>query len=555
MLEQLKLTNLALSDHTELELTPGMICITGETGAGKSLVINAITVISGGRADSSLVRQGCSSMEVSALFSLREDDPVLPLLESFGFADPDSPYEVLLRRVIFAEGKSRSYINGKAATLSQLRDLSSRLITVHGQHAGVRLTDERYQLELVDGYGRLKDKVKELNAVYDEYADLRHRLTALSEMQKSRAANFRQDRYELEELKKLNLQEGDYEQLESIFDRAVHREQFTAALAGLHNLIEGGEANMVSLLRASLSSLHKVSMYDQDLPAFIEDLESTVQHLSDCASRAALMAAESSDFNREEAEQKMSRIHELSRRFACAPKDLYLMTGCLEHKVEEFLSLKDSIHDLTEKVREVRGRYEELSTELTRLRQEAASRLATGVTDRIKSLSLPDASFDILMSRDNEGKPKRGGRDSLCFMFSANKGQDRRPLSAAASGGELSRLSLIIEVLTASVNSTPTLIFDEVDTGISGRTAAAVGALLKELGRFVQVISVTHLPQVAARADTQFSVSKITEKGSVNSRVSLLDTAGRIEEISRMIGGEIITDITRSSARELLQCG
>lgn len=253
-----------------------------------------------------------------------------------------------------------------------------------------------------------------------------------------------------------------------------------------------------------------------------------------------------------ELEERMSKVHELARRFSCAPADLYMMTERLERKVKDFWALRDRINEVTEEVRAARNHYEDLAAQLTSQRSAVAQDFSCSVNHKIKALALPDARFDVCLSRDSEGKPRLNGRDQLCFMFSANLGQELKPLSAVASGGELSRLALTIEVLTASVHSTPTLIFDEVDTGISGRTASAVGALLKELGQYVQVITVTHLPQVAAKANTQFVVAKYSERGEVNSTISQLDTEGRIEEISRMIGGSVITDTTRKSAYELL---
>lgn len=248
----------------------------------------------------------------------------------------------------------------------------------------------------------------------------------------------------------------------------------------------------------------------------------------------------------------MSKAHELARRFSCLPNELYLMTEKIELKVSEFLGLKERINKLTQEVVDARKQYESLALELTQARRQSASELSRRIGEKITELALPDARFDIVLTRDEESKPRLNGRDNLCFMFSANLGQELRPLSAVASGGELSRLALTIEVLTASVKSTPTLIFDEVDTGISGRTASAVGSLLRELGHYVQVITVTHLPQVAAKADTQFVVAKYNEDGQVNSTITSLDDNGRIEEISRMIGGSVITDTTRRSAYELL---
>lgn len=467
-------------------------------------------------------------------------------------AEETEETELILRRVVSAEGKSKAYINGHMATLSQLREISECLVAIHGQHASVKLMDEKQQLEIVDNFGKLKPLASKVNHAFNEYAVLRQQLTQLSESQKIGAQAYKQDRYELEELKRLALKEGDYEELEANFDKAMHQAQFMYAVSSLYNLIENSESSITTLLRERQAELDKVKSYDPAIVPLLESIDTALMNLYECSARAEELMAQDMELSSAELEERMSKVHELSRRFACAPQDLYLMTERLEQKVNQFLGLKDQINALTKKVQESRQTYELLCNELTLAREKASNKLATQIGERIKALALPDARFDIVMTRDNEGRPRLNGRDNLCFMFSANLGQDLKPLSAVASGGELSRLALIIEVLTASVKSTPTLIFDEVDTGISGRTASAVGALLKELGQYVQVITVTHLPQVAAKANTQFVVAKYNEDGQVNSTISLLDEQGRIEEISRMIGGSVITDTTRSSAYELL---
>lgn len=685
MLEQLKLNNLALAVQAEVDFTPGMICITGETGAGKSLVVDALGLVLGAKADANMVRQGQKQLEVSALFSLDNQPEVKALLASFGYlpesavtvtpsvpaapaepvapavsaastatepqdtalnaavhtvvegqgsqeaqsvsehhssvtaangsnlqyavvadgqavsveaasslqrerelaahaahaahmghvssscsevqtvsraggagagdvddADAEESNTLILRRVVTAEGKSKAYINGHMATLAQLRELSEGLVAIHGQHASVQLMDEKHQLEIVDNFGKLRPLVTAVNDAFNQYTKLRTELTRLSDEQKQGAAVYKQDRYELDELKRLDLHEGDYEELEAKFDRAMHQAQFSYALANFRNVVEGGDSNVISILREHLVELDKVKAYDPNLEKIMDNIEAAVLHLEDGSALATDLVAQDLEMSTTELEGRMSKVHDLARRFACSPKDLYLMTERLERKVNDFWSLRDRITEVTEEVKAARSRYEDLAEQLSAQRSSVARDFAHSINEKITALALPDARFDVDFVRDGDGKPRLNGRDRLCFMFSANLGQDLKPLSAVASGGELSRLALTIEVLTASVKSTPTLIFDEVDTGISGRTASAVGALLKELGRYVQVITVTHLPQVAAKANTQFVVAKSNVNGQVNSTISALDSDGRIEEISRMIGGSVITETTRKSAYELL---
>ena len=618
MLEQLNLNNLALSVEAEVDFTPGMICITGETGAGKSLVVDALSLVLGAKADANMVRQGEKQLEVNARFSLKNQFKAIKLLDDYGFlqernskssdqkivseqantaSDSQAPEnhssgdlissnapnleqvessevdtavvadgqavgfdswnmhdddELLLRRIVTCEGKSKAYINGHPATLTQLREIGQLLVAVHGQHDGVRLMDGKRQLEIVDNFGKLRPLANEVNDAFNRYSKLRHDLTKLAEEQKAGAMTYKQDRYDLEELKRLDFAQGDYEELESMFDRAQHQAQFSYILGNLHAGIELNENSLVAILGKYLSSLDKVKAFDQRIDKIVENVDAAVQNLLEASGLAEDLCTHTLDVSITELEGRMTKAHELARRFSCLPKELYLMAERIENKINNFVSLRKRISDLTEEVKAARADYEAKAQELTKERKLASASLASKIEEKIKVLSLPDAKFDIELSRDEECKPRPSGRDELTFMFSANLGQALRPLAAVASGGELSRLALAIEVLTASVNSTPTLIFDEIDTGISGRTALSVGELLNELGNYTQVITVTHLPQVAAKAHTQFVVAKYNEAGQVNSTITALNHDGRIEEISRMIGGSTITETTRQSARELL---
>ena len=618
MLEQLNLNNLALSVEAEVDFTPGMICITGETGAGKSLVVDALSLVLGAKADANMVRQGEKQLEVNARFSLKNQFKAIKLLDDYGFleernskssdqkivseqantaSDSQAPEnhrsgdlissnapnleqvessevdtavvadgqavgfdswnmhdddELLLRRIVTCEGKSKAYINGHPATLTQLREIGQLLVAVHGQHDGVRLMDGKRQLEIVDNFGKLRPLANEVNDAFNRYSKLRHDLTKLAEEQKAGAMTYKQDRYDLEELKRLDFAQGDYEELESMFDRAQHQAQFSYILGNLHAGIELNENSLVAILGKYSSSLDKVKAFDQRIDKIVENVDAAVQNLLEASGLAEDLCTHTLDVSITELEGRMTKAHELARRFSCLPKELYLMAERIENKINNFVSLRKRICDLTEEVKAARADYEAKAQELTKERKLASASLASKIEEKIKVLSLPDAKFDIELSRDEECKPRPSGRDELTFMFSANLGQGLRPLAAVASGGELSRLALAIEVLTASVNSTPTLIFDEIDTGISGRTALSVGELLNELGNYTQVITVTHLPQVAAKAHTQFVVAKYNEAGQVNSTITALNHDGRIEEISRMIGGSTITETTRQSARELL---
>ena len=333
----------------------------------------------------------------------------------------------------------------------------------------------------------------------------------------------------------------------------MHVSQTENAVALALGVLDNDEHNVIEILSHRIRDLDKVKAFDENnINPVIDTLSRACEELDKARNMLSNLNTRADAQKTEELSVKLSKCHELARRFGVEPKNLYTYLQTLEDELSNFLSLRDKIASLTEEVRALRKDYERLAGELSEKRQKAAAQMSREVTGRLSDLAMPDGVFRVVVKRDEEARPRRDGRDEVTFIFSANRGETPRELSAVASGGELSRLALAIEVLTSSANSTPTLIFDEVDTGISGRTASSVGKLLHELGHVVQVITVTHLPQVAAMADNQFLVSKLTENDGVSSCVQKLDYDGRVQELARMMGGEVITPATLESAKALL---
>ena len=552
MLEQLIVKDFALSAKNTLDFNSGMTCITGETGAGKSLTVDALSLLLGARADANMVRTGAQKAELNAVFSIDRNEPAKKFLKEHELTSEDS--SLMLRRVIGSDGKSKAYINDTPCTLAWLKEIGAMLVAIHGQHASIKLIDKSNQLKLVDEFGSLTAKVKSVDEAFNAYNVSRRKLQELADEQQQGAANYKNLKYELDALNKLDLKEGDYEQISQDYDSLQHQSQAQDAVSLALGVLENEEHNIIDIISARISDLSRVSVYAKDsIEPIIDDLSKAAEHLDLARDALNDLTLKANPELVEELSEKLSKCHEFARRFEVQPKELYKVKDRLEKDLEHFLSLKEQIAELTGNVKKLRDDYEEKCRELSELRQAAALRMSKEVSSKIKDLAMKDGVFIVNVVRDEDCRPRAGGRDDVEFLFSANLGETPKELGAVASGGELSRLALAIEVLTSSANSTPTLIFDEVDTGISGRTASSVGSLLRQLGQSVQVITVTHLPQVAASANQQFVVNKVQEGANVISKVCKLDTDGRIEEISRMMGGNVVTEATRQSALALLK--
>lgn len=550
MLEQLIVKDFALSESNSIDFDKGMISITGETGAGKSLTVDALGMVLGERADADMVRSGAAKAEIEAVFSIGSLPELKEKLNSLELGNED---DLLLRRVINSDGKSKAYINGHPCTLGLLKEVGAFLVAIHGQHASIRLVDEKNQLELLDAYGADSSYAQKTAEAFNSYNAQRQKLSELAEEQKKGAGQFKTLRYELEELNKLDLGEGDYEEISARYDALMNASQAQNAIGLALGLLDNDEHNILEIISARISDLEKVKLYNEEkINPVLESLHSAASELDNARELLAELDTSVNPAQVEELSDKLSKCHDMAHRFGVQPKDLYKVTADLELKLEHLLSLKGQISTLTEEVKKLRAEYEDCARELSLFREKCAKDMSTKVTAKIKDLAIPDGVFIVECRRDEDARPRRDGRDQVSFLFSANLGDSPKALGSVASGGELSRLALAIEVLTSSQNRTPTLIFDEVDTGISGRTASSVGSLLRELGQHVQVLTVTHLPQVAAKADHQFLVQKDNTSHGVVSKITELKEQGRVDEIARMMGGNVVTEATLEGAKALL---
>ncbi len=551
MLRALGIRDYVIVEQVELETGAGFTVLTGETGAGKSILVDAIELLVGGRADASLLREGAQRAELSAEFDLEASLSIwLDANDLQGDAN-----QVLLRRTLDRTGRSRCFINGHAATLAQLREAGEHLVDIHGQHEHQSLLRAAAQRELLDAHAGAQALARDCAETWRAWK----RLEALAAEASQQFAKREAERSELQEkladLGKLALKDGEWDALAAQHQRLAHG---SSLLAGAQSSLEAlSEADGACLpqLSAVASRLRALSAHDPQLQAIVELLESAevqaveaARDLRDYASRV--------DLDPEalrEVEQRIEAVHAAGRKFRVRPAELPALEKDLALRFKE-LELAASPDALQREVGAAAARYRAAATKLSAKRKAGALALGKDVTQAMQTLSMSGGRFSVSLKGLNQ--PGSTGAEDVEFEVTSHPSLPLRPLAKVASGGELSRISLAIQLVAAKESPVATLVFDEVDAGIGGAVAETVGRSLRKLGRQRQVFCVTHLPQVAAQGDAQWSVSKSTgaggKRGRISCAVALLDRAGRIEELARMLGGAEITATTRKHAAELL---
>jgi DNA repair protein RecN (Recombination protein N) len=549
MLRALNIRDFVIVERAELETGAGFTVLTGETGAGKSILVDAIELLVGGRGDAALVRDGAERADLSAEFESAGNEALQRFIGEAGLeGDPDT---VILRRTIDRAGRSRCFVNGHAATLAQLREAGECLVDIHGQHEHQSLLRAAAQRELLDAHAGAGDLAQACGDAWRSWK----RLAALSAEAEEQYAKREAERAELQEtvaeLKKLALKEGEWEELAARQRRLAHG---SSLLAGAQSSLEAlSEADGACLpqLSAVTGRLRALSEHDVHLKAIVEMLESAEAQAAEAA-RDLRDYASRVDLDPEalrEVEQRTEALHAAGRRYRVKPAELPALEAKHRQRFGE-LELAASPEALQREVAAAKARYDSAAKKLSAKRKAGAQALGRAVTQAMQGLAMVGGRFAAEL-RPLEA-PGAGGLEEVAFEVAAHSSLPLRPLAKVASGGELSRVSLAIQLVAAKESPIGTLVFDEVDTGIGGAVAETVGRSLQKLGRERQVLCVTHLPQVAAQADEQWSVSKTGGRGRVSSGVTRLDRAGRIEELARMLGGTAITATTRKHAAELL---
>lgn len=548
MLLALSLRDFVIVDQLNLNFQNHFTVLTGETGAGKSITLDALGLLLGDKADYSQVRHGAKEAQLSALFDISELPALQAELRTQGLLAEDAE-ELSVRRIIDAKGKSRSFINDQAATLAQLKHIGEQLIDIHGQNAHHSLNQEAAQRRLLDAFAHAEELAGE---VQQHYQTWQHTLKAL-EAAKNQSENLAVERERLtwqhNELSQLNLSPSEWEHLSQSHDSLAHAAELLQAAQETENIIDGEHGLQHTLYRCQ-KNLESLSTIE---PLFAESLSllaSVEAELSEVAASMRDVAAKV-DINPNELvaqEARMGEIMSMARKYRIEPEHL-------SAKLQEIEAALQALHDaadieaLEAAQIQAEAHYTETADRLSAVRRQAAERLAVETAAHMQALSMKGAVFQIELL---PCQPSAHGLEQVQYQVAANKGNPPRPLNKVASGGELARISLALQMVTSQYAQVPTLIFDEVDTGIGGGVAETVGRALKTLGRQHQVLAVTHLPQVAACGDHHWQVSKHQEGDTTISQIQVLDASGRIEEIARMLGGEKITDTTRSHAAEML---
>lgn len=558
MLHRLNIRNFVLVDCLELDFQPGFSVLTGETGAGKSILIDALSFVLGERAESGLVRSGCERAEVSAEFGMPAAPEVVDWLRENDMAT--EPGEgMLLRRIVEASGRSRAYLNGSPVTLQQLRRIAETLIDIHGQHAHQSLLRGDAQRELLDGYARLRAQADETAARWRRWREAQRRLAAAAQGAEVAAQEREQLAWQIHEVDALDFSAGEWEALNGEHQRLAHAARLIEGARQVIDLLAEGESACLVQMGIAAHTVDELVGYDLALSEPAGLIASAQADLAEAAS-ALRRYADHIDIDPQrlaETEKRLDAILGCARKFRTSPEDLPLRLAEWRRRFDEIIASAD-IEGLRAQVDVARAEYEKAAKRLSAGRAKAAKTLSDEVSQLMQQLALGSGRFEIGLIPLDEGAAH--GFEQVEFRVAGLAGSETRPLAKVVSGGELSRISLAIRVVTSQVASVPTLIFDEVDAGIGGGVAEVVGRLLRELGSERQVLCVTHLPQVAARAEWQWRVVKHPmgdgegeqKNASARSSVEVLTDEARVEEIARMLGGVEITDITRQHAKEML---
>lgn len=560
MLAQLTVRNVVLIERLVLELAPGFNVVTGETGAGKSMVVDALSLVLGGRARPDLVRGGAEEAEVEALFELSPGSRAAAKLEAAGIP---SERELVVRRVVQAEGRSRAYVNGRLCTAAQLAEIAADLCDIASQHESVSLTDPGTHVEYLDAFGRLEgDRVRVAEQV-DALAEVLRELEAASAQERGRAERDDFLRWQMREIDELEPRDGEETELEHERGRLRHAEKLQAATRHAAERLYEGEGAICDELGRLASELDQAAGIDGSLAPLARTVESARGELSDAARALARYAetVEASPERLAEVEERAFRLQKLLRKHGPTTADLLAYRAGLARELASLESASERVGELEAEKSRRAAEAGTAARALSRKRRDAAEKLADAIGRELSQLGMgrarvvvdvqPTASAGDALLVDG-ARLTRAGIDRVEFLIAPNRGEEPRPLRRIASGGELSRALLALKRVLADQGPAGTYVFDEVDAGVGGAVAEVIGRSIADIARHRQVLCITHLPQIAALADAHFVVDKTESRGRTHTSVKRLEQAERVEEIARMIGGIKVGDATRRAAAELL---
>lgn len=556
MLVHIDIKNFTVVKHVELSLHQGLTAITGETGAGKSIALDALGLCLGQRADSNIVRQGAQRAEIVAHFDVNRLSKVKAWLNEEMLSQEDNPDECFIRRVVSKEGRSKAFINGVAVTLSQVKALGSKLIHIHGQNDHHQFLKAENQLALLDGYAKHDTILNDTKTAYWHHAEQSKALKNLQHAQQQRLDRVSLLQYQVDELDDFAITEGEFEQLESEFKkRNSVQELIQCAEKSCYALKDDESKNALSLLNIALRDITDKLEIDPALCASHDLLQNAVIQIQEAYSELSHYQSglETDPEQLQAIEERYSCALDLARKHGCSPENLHQIHCELASELSQLQSDEASLSQLEESCEKALRTYQQSANALYQSRQKAADKLSQEIAQSIQKMNLPHAIVKTRIIHNSELKPSALGNDEIQILVSVNPGQSPDILEKVVSGGELARIGLAIQVIRSRDYSIPTMVFDEVDTGISGQTASIVGKLLHALGAQSQVICVTHLPQVAAQGHHQLFVTKLTDGISTETKVLRLTKEERVNEIARLLAGDALTETAIANAKDLLK--
>ncbi|MGZ4959090.1 MAG: DNA repair protein RecN [Methylomonas sp.] len=555
MLLNLNIIDLAVVDALDLDLQPGMSVLTGETGAGKSILLTALGLALGDRADSGYVRPGSKRAEINIEFDLSK----APLVKQW-LADNelDDDALCLIRRTVSEDGRSKAYINSRPVNLQTLQALSRQLVEIHGQHAHLTLLDSEEQRRLLDDFAGNQELLEALNGCYQKWKQAHKALHQLLKAGSDQADREELLRYQLEELQQLDLENFDYQALADEHNKLANLGKILSiGQQQLDILYDNDQQSVADMLGHVIHAINELSQYAGELNGVAELLSDAEIQIGEATQqlRRFLENQEADPQQMIQLENQIGVIQNLSRKHKAQPEDLPKLAEQFAQELDNLSHSSERIEELNADCERLLSQYQKLAAELSASRHKAGAELQQRISDALKELGMPHGEFIVNIHTEEEAEPQRNGLDSIEYLVSTNPGLPAKPLAKVASGGELSRISLAIQVTTSTDKTTPTMIFDEVDSGIGGGIAEIVGQKLRRLSKNRQVLCVTHLPQVASQAHQHLFVAKNQNAAVTSSTVRQLSDEERVEEVARMLGGVTITENTLAHAREMLAAG
>ena len=552
MLTNLQIRDFAIVDQIDVEFEAGMTVLTGETGAGKSILVDAIGLVLGERGSAQLVRDGAKRAEFTAEFDVSDVKAAKNWLEEQALDVDDA---CLLRRIINADGRSRAFINGNSVPLSQLKSLGELLLDIHGQHFHQSLGHRSIQRELLDHFGGLLEKRAATERSFAMWKTTADKLRQLTEAETDRTSRLELLSFQLQEMDSLALADGEVAELHGERQKLQNSGRLAEGVGGaLQFLFESDTTNANRLVADAIRAIEPLLDFDSTLEPVLEMLNSASIQVSEAAEslRRYSDTIDMDPRRRDWVEERLDTIQTVSRKHRVSADELPALTDKLRQEHGELSHAEERGRELEQQTEAAKTEFLKHAGALSSARQKAANRFAAAVTDAMKGLGMPGGVFEVSLGRLDDASARSWGVDEIDFLISANPGQVPQPLAKIASGGELSRMSLAIQVIASDGSAIPTMVFDEVDSGVGGGVAEMVGRRLQELGASRQVLCVTHLPQVASLADRHYRISKVSDGTSTRTRLHILNKDERVQELARMLGGVEITQKTLAHAAEML---